>query len=213
MPKTKDAFALRDFDATRILQRRWFKDLNLPVAVSDDDLLRIYLNVAPAENQLCYLAGAINNNVAISLISARATEFYNLCRSHVITLYKLQTYYADKYLLTDDDTYKAKLRRANYLLNRYNDIAATDLRGKILDRAIMLDTVLKTDFKAGLSIRLKQARKAAGLSQQLVANKLGLGRNAYTLYENGKRDIPTLTLAKLSIILNQSADWLLGIKN
>ena len=59
--------------------------------------------------------------------------------------------------------------------------------------------------------RLKQARLAVGMTQQEVADKLNISRNAYTMYETGKRDISTLTLAQLSVIYQQSTDWLLGI--
>ena len=59
--------------------------------------------------------------------------------------------------------------------------------------------------------RLKQARLAVGMTQQEVAAKLSISRNAYTMYETGKRDMPTLTLAQLAVIYQQSTDWLLGI--
>lgn len=61
--------------------------------------------------------------------------------------------------------------------------------------------------------RLRQARKALGLTQEAVASKLGISRNTYTMYETGKRDISTLALAQLAVIFNQSTDWLLGIKD
>ena len=56
----------------------------------------------------------------------------------------------------------------------------------------------------------KKARKAANLTQEEVAQKLGLTRAAYTHYEKGTRECPFDTLRKLASIFNVSVDYLLG---
>ncbi len=60
--------------------------------------------------------------------------------------------------------------------------------------------------------RLKEARKAAGLTQKDVAQQLGLTGAAYSAYETGQRSPNPETLRSLCIILNVSADYLLGIE-
>ena len=228
MPKTKDAFALRGFDEKRILQRPWFKKLNLPVGYDEDVLLGFYnvfekpikgitlsgfLKILSHTDE-GYLTGAIENSNTITLLAARAAEYLVFIQRHVTQLLKMQNYYTEKFMLTNETIYKEKFKRVHVLLNCYNQILSTNLMTRISSTAKILEELLKKIFQERFfGSRLKQARKQAGLTQKTVAEKLGITRNAYTLYENGKRDIPTLTLAKLSILLNQPTDWLLGIKN
>ncbi len=55
-------------------------------------------------------------------------------------------------------------------------------------------------------------RKAKGISQQAVADYLGISRQAYCNYENDKREMSYETLLKLSELLDSSVDELLGGK-
>ena len=69
------------------------------------------------------------------------------------------------------------------------------------------------DFKL-FAERVKEARKRAGLSQAELAEKLGVGQNTVSNYENttgGKGSAPKLeTAAKIAEVLNVSLDWLVG---
>lgn len=58
--------------------------------------------------------------------------------------------------------------------------------------------------------RIKQLRLKNKLTQQEVADKLGVTRPAYTAYETGKRQPDFDTLAKLSALFEVSTDYLLG---
>ncbi len=60
--------------------------------------------------------------------------------------------------------------------------------------------------------RLKETRKAAGLTQKEVASKLGITEATYNRYEKGAHSPTPETLRSLCIILNVSADYLLGIE-
>lgn len=60
--------------------------------------------------------------------------------------------------------------------------------------------------------RLKQARKAAGLTQAKLAEKIGMTQGGYTQYENVGREPSFTTLVALARVLNVSVDWLLGLK-
>lgn len=53
-------------------------------------------------------------------------------------------------------------------------------------------------------------RKSKGLSQQDVADYLGISRQAYCNYENGKREASYETLLQLSEYFNVTVDELLG---
>ena len=57
---------------------------------------------------------------------------------------------------------------------------------------------------------LRQARKAKGLTQAEVAQKIGLTQNGYSYWENGKAKIDKDQLLKLAELFEVSTDYLLG---
>lgn len=57
-------------------------------------------------------------------------------------------------------------------------------------------------------MNIKTARKAAGLTQQQVADLLNIQQTSYARYEMGTREPDTLTLSKLATIFNVSIDYL-----
>ena len=59
---------------------------------------------------------------------------------------------------------------------------------------------------------LRNARIKTGLSQKDVAEKIGVAKSTYSLYESGKREPNVDTIKKLSYVLSVSADLLLGIE-
>lgn len=62
--------------------------------------------------------------------------------------------------------------------------------------------------------RLREIRLAKGVSQQIVANHLGITRQAYSNYENGNRNPDNEMLLKLAEYLGVSTDYLLrGTQN
>ncbi|WP_407708007.1 helix-turn-helix domain-containing protein [Bacillus altitudinis] len=60
---------------------------------------------------------------------------------------------------------------------------------------------------------MKKIRKEKKLTQQYMANKLGISRPAYTAYELGKREPDHNTLIAISNILDVSIDFLLKGRN
>ena len=59
--------------------------------------------------------------------------------------------------------------------------------------------------------RMKETRKSRGMSQEETALKLQMTRQQYSLYETGKREIPSSKLGEFCKIFNISADYLLGL--
>lgn len=59
--------------------------------------------------------------------------------------------------------------------------------------------------------RLREERIAQNLTQEDMAKKLGITRQAYGNYETGKRDVDSQTLVNIVKILNVSSDYLLGL--
>ena len=59
-------------------------------------------------------------------------------------------------------------------------------------------------------IRVKNMRKSLGLTQEELAEKIGMSKQAVTLYETGRREAGYKNLVALSRALNVTTDWLLG---
>lgn len=58
--------------------------------------------------------------------------------------------------------------------------------------------------------RLKELRKNKGLKQQEIAELLGVKRNTYSDWENGKTEPSFENLIKLADLLEVTLDWLFG---
>lgn len=55
-------------------------------------------------------------------------------------------------------------------------------------------------------------RKEKGITQQNIADKLGITQQQYWAYEKGKNELPIRYLIEICKMLDTSADWLLGLK-
>ena len=63
-----------------------------------------------------------------------------------------------------------------------------------------------------LAVRLRQAREAAGLTQEDVARKLGLSRSSIAQIELGNRSVSSLELDHLARLYGRSLDELLAVE-
>ncbi len=73
-------------------------------------------------------------------------------------------------------------------------------------------------MKAGVDMdnyypRIKDLREDHDMSQQEVADYLGMKQPQYSRYERGLRDVPTDVLIKLARLYKTTTDYLLGITN
>lgn len=57
--------------------------------------------------------------------------------------------------------------------------------------------------------RLRMVRQLLGLTQAELAEKIGMSKQAITLYETGRREASYKSLVALSRALNVTTDWLL----
>ena len=60
-------------------------------------------------------------------------------------------------------------------------------------------------------IRLKELRTDKDVSQETVANYLGIKQTVYSRYETGKNDMKPEQIIKLCKFYGVSADYLLGL--
>ena len=70
----------------------------------------------------------------------------------------------------------------------------------------------KEEKKNLFSVRLKELRKKNQLTQQRLADEIGVNRVNITRWEKGKREPSFENLIKLADILNTTTDFLLGRK-
>ncbi len=66
------------------------------------------------------------------------------------------------------------------------------------------------EFFKALGVRIAQARKVQGLTQQQVADRLGVAQHTYAQYELGVRRIPASTLPQVAQDLGMTMDELMG---
>lgn len=59
--------------------------------------------------------------------------------------------------------------------------------------------------------KVKGLREDADLSQETVAEFLGITRPQYSLYETGKREFKVKHIQQLALFFNISADFILGL--
>lgn len=60
-------------------------------------------------------------------------------------------------------------------------------------------------------IRIRELRNDKDLTQEQVANHLGIKQTVYSRYETGKNDIKIEQLKKLCLFYGVSADYVLGL--
>ena len=61
--------------------------------------------------------------------------------------------------------------------------------------------------------RLQKTRNLSGLTQEQLANKLGISKQTISSYESNVKKPSILTARKLARALNCSLDYLLGLEN
>ncbi|MBQ9784388.1 MAG: helix-turn-helix domain-containing protein [Clostridia bacterium] len=62
-------------------------------------------------------------------------------------------------------------------------------------------------------IRIKEYRRACGMTAKQLACRVGVAESTMSLYENGKREPDFETLLRISAVLNVGVDALLGVQN
>lgn len=83
MSKTKDAFAIRDFDTRRILQRGFFRELNLSKGLTDEEILSVL-----AFDKCASMDEAEKKLVQLASIANKAEKFSKLIIRHLLKLQK-----------------------------------------------------------------------------------------------------------------------------
>lgn len=78
--------------------------------------------------------------------------------------------------------------------------------------AVAMTSHDETFFKA-LGTRIAEFRKEQGLSQQALADELGIPQQTFAHYEVGRARMPVSLLPELAKLFGVAADELLGLRN
>ena len=213
--KTKDAFAFRDFDATRILQRPFFKKFreDYPVfkGLSDDEILQ---DLSLSDNDS--LATLERKHKVLNDIFNRLSQLRILVTNHANKRLEKYRKAIQKKIAADpvSESLQRKLRREqdlvlSYILHIPIDVA--DSTEKVEKDWRELENKLQEIYRKNFAERLKQARLKANLSRKELGDAINVSPNGYGLYETGKRDVSTTALIRIARLLNVSADWLIGL--
>lgn len=220
LPKTKDAFAFRDFDGERILQRKFFRELDDFDAVNAFDITdEEELEFCSADKfkdlrrgDAALIAGRLNK---LRLMYDVVDLYKFRVETHCEKLVDLKFRCAEKFAANEDNTFKNFFVRAVKLLELYEPVcsAILNLFNKIKIRNEELAKLYDRQWRKEFGERLRDARLTKGLTQARLAELIGsVSRDAIQKYESGVADIALPNLYKLSKVLDVSADSLLGLK-
>ena len=181
--KTHDAFALAGFDEKKILQRPFFKSLNLP-ADDDAEILKSF------DVSMCKTAAEMEQKLDdLRKLDSAVKAFRHLIKNH---RRRLRSMFAELDRRSDE-TKQTKLDKLGGLLRKYNwfdeSIELFNLKSGSL--FVEGEKSLDKQYRKEFGQRLKAARQELGLSQGALAGKIGITPSSISQYESGSIE-PTL---------------------
>lgn len=193
--KTRNAFALRDFDATRILQRPYFKNFREEYHIADktDEEILDSLNAADDDS----VDDMERKKHAIDIVHEKLIDFHHFICRHQKRLN--QRKYRDENI---DDIVLGYF---------YAAIDCVELTKKFFALYNEVEKSIQQQHRIEFAARLKQARRTAGYTQRQLADMVQISPTGFAQYEQGRNDPSLLTLSRISKILKISSDKLLGI--
>lgn len=205
MPKTKNAFAFRDFDSSRILQRPFFKNFYFEPNKSDIEILES-LNVAKEDS-----TDTLERKLyVIKATHERLIEFRHLIDRHNKT--RLKKYDKKK---SKSKSKKTKIIELQRFVPRMEyssaSLSVLELMNTFKTLYCEIEKKLQVRYRKDFANRLKQARQASGLTQKQLGALIQVSPQAFYLYENGKRDVSVPTIIRLAKALNMDGNQILGL--
>ena len=236
----KRRFALRDFDETRILQRKFFADFNFAADLTDgENISRLVVGdkdlgfktvadiaafVVVSSRRKDYSAGADADELELkaerlSDLNDSLSGYKNRIWRHGERLTRYMNAAANFVVANENSAEAEKIRKryniATALRNFYVYVGSCvkNLSESVADLFNQLDRVVKHSYRSVFAGRLKSARREKKLPQKTLAKKLGLSQNGYAYYEKGEREPTVALIARCVKIFGCTADWLLGLEN
>ena len=212
--KKQNAFAFRNFDEKRILQRRFFKDFKFDADKTDEEILsKLSHDVSTLSQQDLEK----NFDILVSLIF-RTADYLKLIKRHIERLERYRRAVADK--IVEDKTADVEILREKYDIEQklakyyqleiYFDVDNL-LRERLAQAFRAVDDELKFSYRKIFADRLKLARQEKGMNQKDFGASVGLTQRAISNYEVGIREPSLATLARFSKKLQRPIGWFLGV--
>lgn len=199
--KTQSAFAFRDFDGERILQRPFFKSFKFngtdteileSLKATDSD------SVDDMEEKL----------QTIKTAHDRLEKYRQLIEKHSKRCDRYNKRKAAAAGVT-----QSELKRFAPTLEYFTaGLDCIELEDKFAKLYYALEKQIQERYRKEFTTRLKQARLKAGLKQKELGNLVQVSPQGFSLYERGERDMPIHTVIRLAKVLNISGDEILGLK-
>lgn len=225
--KTRNAFAFKDFDASRILQRPYFKKFREEYHIADktDDEILDSLNAADDDS-----AKNIRHKVfCLQSLRNLVESYIKRMAQHGTKLTKYTQAVGEK-IITDENADIKSLRerhkRARDLERKYNMAAVSwndepfkysGLVGALVD--LLFGRIIKqqekiegmqSHYRSTFALRLKIVREEKNLTRAELAKRLNTTPRAIGYYETAMREPNLAMLAKISKELDCSIEWLIG---
>lgn len=212
--KKQNAFAFRNFDEKRILQRRFFKDFKFDTNKTDEEILSGLSHDVSTRSQQD-LEKIFD--ILVSLIF-RTADYLKLIKRHIERLERYRRAVADK--IVEDKTADVEILREKYDIEQklakyyqlgiYLDVDNL-LRERLAQAFRAVDDELKFSYRKIFADRLKLARQEKGMNQKDFGASVGLTQRAISNYEVGIREPSLATLARFSKKLQRPIGWFLGV--
>lgn len=202
--KTKNAFAFRDFDSSRILQRPFFKSFYFEPDKSDTEILQSLSktedSVDSAEKKLYLIQEILEHLGAFRHLIDRHNEN------------RLNKY--NKKKSKSKGIPISELQRPAPVMEYFNaSLSVLELTNKFQKLYYDIEKKLQSRYRTEFANRLKGIRKTLGLTQKQLGALVRVSPEVFSLYERGeRRDIPIHMIIRLAKALNMSSDQLLGLK-
>ncbi len=202
--KTKNAFAFRDFDATRILQRTFFRDFHFDTNKSDIEILES-LNTVEEDSVDAWE----RNLYIIKATHERLTEFRHLIDRHNekrLDKYNKKKSLSEKVKITE-------LQRPAPVMEYFSaSLSVLELMNKFKKLYYDIEKKLQARYRKEFGTRLRQIRQEKGLLQKQLGDLIQVSPQVFSLYERGEQEVPVRTIIRLTKVLNMNSDQILGLK-
>ena len=202
--KTKNAFAFRDFDSSRILQRPFFRDFHFDADKSDAQILESLSMTT--EDSVDSLERKL---YVIKATYERLTKFRHLINRHNET--RLDKY--NKRKSKSQDVKITELQRPAPVMEYFSaSLSVLELMNKFKQLYSEIEKKVQVRYRKEFGSRLRSLRQDLGLTQAKFGDLVQVSPQVFSLYERGEHDVPIHTIIRLAKVLDMSSDQILGLK-
>ena len=202
--KTKNAFAFRDFDSARILQRPFFKDFHFDADKSDAQILES-LSIVTEDSTDNWE----RNLYVIKATYERLFRFRRLINRHNEN--RLDKYNKSK--SKSQDVKITELQRPAPVMEYFSaSLSVLELMNKFKQLYFEIDKKIQIRYRKEFGSRLRRLRQDLGLTQAKFGNLVQVSPQVFSLYERGEHDVPIHTIIRLAKVLDMSSDQILGLR-